>query len=128
MADRADIERWVGAYESAWRSPGTDRLGDVFTNDATYRQSPYTESVVGMKALATMWEAERDGPDEVFSLETEIVAVEGDTAVVRAQVRYGEPVTREYRDLWVVRLDPDGRCRWFEEWPFWPGQPYAASS
>jgi hypothetical protein len=27
---------------------------------------------------------------------------------------------REYRDLWVVRLDQAGRCTHFEEWPFWP--------
>lgn len=25
-----------------------------------------------------------------------------------------------YRDLWIVRFDEDGRCREFEEWPFWP--------
>jgi hypothetical protein len=70
-----------------------------------------------------MWEAEREGPDEVFALSTDIVAVEDDTAVVRAEVRYGEPMHREYRDVWVVRLDSDGRCSWFEEWPYWPGRP-----
>ena len=26
------------------------------------------------------------------------------------------------RDLWVLRLGDDGRCSWFEEWPFWPEQ------
>jgi hypothetical protein len=46
--------------------------------------------------------------------------------VVRAEVRYGEPSCQEYRDLWVIRLDDDGRCTWFEEWPFWPGRPYVA--
>jgi hypothetical protein len=126
MTSRADLDRWVRAYETAWRSPGTERLGEVFTDDATYRQSPYAEPVVGIQALAAMWEAERAGPDEVFTLETEIVAVEGETGVVRAFVQYGQPVTQEYRDLWVVRLDDQGRSQWFEEWPFWPDQPYAA--
>jgi hypothetical protein len=51
-----------------------------------------------------------------------IVAVDGPTAVVRAEVRYGHPVRQEYRDLWVLRLGDDGRCSWFEEWPFWPEQ------
>lgn len=50
-------------------------------------------------------------------------AVDGDTAVVRVEVTYGEPRPGEYRDLWIVRLGADGRCREFEEWPFWPGQP-----
>jgi len=40
---------------------------------------------------------------------------------VRAEVRYGDPVDREYRDLWIIRLGADGRCVAFEEWPFAPG-------
>ena len=67
-----------------------------------------------------MWEEGRDGPDEAFELESEIVTVEGDTGVVRVEVRYGVPVAQTYRDLWLVRLDNEGRCTAFEEWPFWP--------
>ena len=67
-----------------------------------------------------MWEGERSGPDEKFSMSSEIVAVEGDTGVARLEVRYGEPRPQLYRDLWVVTLDADGRCTSFEEWPFWP--------
>jgi hypothetical protein len=71
-----------------------------------------------------MWDQERGGPGEIFTLATEIVAVDGATAVVRAEVRYGDPVHQEFRDLWVMRLGDDGRCTWFEEWPSWPEQPY----
>lgn len=88
--------------------------------------SPYEEPVQGIDAIRRMWDEERDGPDEVFTLSTEILAVEGVTAVVRADVRYGKPVHQEYRDLWVLHLrEKDGRCSWFEEWPFWPGRTYS---
>jgi hypothetical protein len=40
--------------------------------------------------------------------------------VVRVEVEYGDPLTNEYRDLWVMRYAGDGRCRSFEEWPFAP--------
>ena len=53
----------------------------------------------------------------VFTLETEVVAVEGNTAVVR--VRHGDPVQREYH-VSLVQFDDDGRCISFEEWPFLP--------
>ncbi len=66
------------------------------------------------------------GPDEIVALTSEIVAVETATAVVRVEVRYGDPVRQEYRDLWVMTFDSAGRCRSFEEWPFWPGRPYSA--
>ena len=68
------------------------------------------------------WESERDGTDEEFTMSSEVVAVDGDTAVVRVFVEYTTPVAERWRDLWVLRLVPDGRCSSFEEWPFAPEQ------
>lgn len=120
------VRRWLAGYEAAWRAAGTDGLEAIFTDDASYRHSPYEEPTVGLDAIRRMWDQDRDGPDEIFTLATDIVAVDGSTAVVRAEVRYGEPLRQEYRDLWIMRLADDGRCSWFEEWPYWPGRPYSA--
>jgi hypothetical protein len=120
MVTRSHVESWVSDYEQAWRTPGTALLRDLFSDDASYRQAPYDVPKVGVDEIAAMWETEREGPDEVFSMSSEIVAVEGDTAVVRVRVPYGDPVTQEYLDLWVIRFDEEGRCVAFEEWPFWP--------
>ena len=120
--DRTQVARWVAAYERAWRAPGTDALATIFTADARYLQGPYRQPVVGLPAIARMWDSEREGPDEAFRMTSDVVAVEGDTAVVRVEVRYGDPVHQEYRDLWVITFADDGRCGAFEEWPFWPGQ------
>jgi ketosteroid isomerase-like protein len=126
VTDREAVSRWLAGYETAWRAPGTDSLTGIFTDGAGYRHSPYAAPVTGLDAIRRMWDEERAGPDEVFTLATEILAVDGPVAVVRAEVRYGDPVSQEYRDLWVLRLDDDGRCTWFEKWPFWPERPYAA--
>jgi hypothetical protein len=120
MGTREQTAEWVSAYEKAWRSPGTGALEALFTADATYSQGPYREPVSGLPAIADMWEGERDGPDEAFTMTSEIVAADGDTGVVRVLVRYGDPVHQEYKDLWVIRFAGDGRCRAFEEWPFEP--------
>lgn len=122
----ASIEEWVEGYERAWRSAGTGSLHELFAEDATYRMSPYEEPARGIDAIAGLWEREREGPDEPFEMSHAIVAAEGDTAVVRVEVQYGGPGRLQYRDLWIVRFAADGRCREFEEWPFWPGQPIAA--
>ncbi|HEY5708341.1 MAG TPA: nuclear transport factor 2 family protein [Solirubrobacterales bacterium] len=124
----ASIEEWVEGYEWAWRAAGTESLRELFTEDATYRMSPYEEPAAGIVAIAELWERERKGPDEPFEMRHAIVAVEGDTAVVRVEVQYGGPERLQYRDLWVVRFATDGRCREFEEWPFWPGQKVAAEA
>ncbi|MDQ3146863.1 MAG: nuclear transport factor 2 family protein [Actinomycetota bacterium] len=119
--DRDVLVAWLAAYEEAWRSPGTDRLAALFTPDATYRSEPYAEPMQGLPAIASYWEDEREGPEEVFTLRREVLAVDGDLGVVRVEVRYGAPVRQEYRDLWLIRSDASGRCSSFEEWPFWPG-------
>jgi ketosteroid isomerase-like protein len=120
--DRERIEDWVAAYERAWRTAGTEPLRELFGEDAVYRMSPYEPPAAGIAAIAELWERERQGPDEEFEMSHEIVAVDGDTAVVEVEVRYGGPDRLQYRDLWIVRFGNDGRCRRFEEWPFWPGQ------
>jgi hypothetical protein len=124
MADRVGVGAWIGAYERAWRTAGTDSLGELFTEEATYRMSPYEEPAVGLEAIGALWERERVGSEEGFELSYEVVAVDGDTAVARIGVDYADGA--EYRDLWIVRFDADGRCSAFEEWPFWPGQPISA--
>ena len=60
-----------------------------------------------------------------FPATAERVAGDGRNAVVRVEVRYGDPVRQEYRDLWVLRFAADGRVEDFEEWAYWPGKPYS---
>jgi ketosteroid isomerase-like protein len=123
---RVRVADWLARYERAWRTAGTDTLVELFTEDATYQLAPYDDPLVGLPAIAAMWEVEREGPNEVFSMTSDIVAVDGATAVVRVEVVYGDPAVREYRDLWVIRFDADGHSMAFEEWPFWPEQPRTA--
>jgi uncharacterized protein (TIGR02246 family) len=118
--DRNQLSAWLDRYERAWRTPGTESLAELFTTDATYSTGPYENAHLGIEAIASMWEAERLGPDEEFEMRCEVVAVDGDTGVARVEVHYRPPKEREYRDLWIVRLDDGGRCFHFEEWPFWP--------
>jgi len=117
-----DVLGWVRMYEAAWRTPGTDRLAGVFTEDASYLVSPWEQPVQGLDAIGELWDAERTSPDEAFTMSSEVVAVDGDVAVVRAEVEYGATGDR-WRNLWILRFGTDGRCSSFEEWPFAPDQP-----
>ena len=123
--DRRTFTTWIEWYEAAWRTAGTDVLAQLFTDEATYTPSPFEDAIVGLAAITEFWDAERRSHDEAFTLTAALVAVEGDTGVARIEVVYGDPPAR-YRDLWVFTLAADGRCRAFEEWPFFPGQPRVA--
>jgi hypothetical protein len=126
--DHDALEQWIARYELAWRTAGTEMLADLFAPTASYRPGPFDPEISGLTQLAAFWDEEREGPDEVFSLEWEPVAVEGDVAVARVEVAYAGPPERTYRDIWVMRFDAAGRCTAFEEWPFFPGQPLNATT
>ena len=123
--DATRLLEWLDGYERLWRTGGTDQLSSLFADEAQYLKSPVEQPIAGLAAIATRWDETRDGPEESFTMTSEVVAVTGDTGVARVVVRYGDPVAQEYVDLWVVRLDDSGRAVHFEEWPFWPGQPAA---
>jgi hypothetical protein len=124
--DRAAFASWITLYERLWRTPGTGELSSLFAGDATYRHSPYEDPVTGLADIAADWERGRYGAGEEFTMSSEIVAVDGDTGVARVSVSYGPPENQDYLDLWLVRFDDAGRCVAFEEWPFWPDQPWTA--
>ena len=124
----ANVDAWLAAYERAWRTAGTASLGALFSERVTYQMSPYEQPLAGLEAIGEMWEAEREGADEEFTMTSALVALDGDVAVVRVEVAYARAFPNEYRDLWVIRFADDGRCAAFEEWPFWPGQQHAPPS
>lgn len=115
---------WIARYERGWREGDLDAVEELFSDDAHYRRSPYEESEIGHAAIKAFW---LDDEDEEFTMRVSLVAVDGPEAVARVEVRYGDPVQREYRDLWVLHFDDDGRVGDFEEWAYWPGKPYSAA-
>ncbi len=123
--DRDAVMAWVDGYERAWRDGDLQAVERLFTSHARYRPSPYEESEVGHEAIKAFW---LDDEGETFSMVATPVAVDGATSVVRVLVRYGEPVRQEYLDLWVLHFADDGRVDDFEEWAYWPGKSYSASS
>jgi hypothetical protein len=118
--DHVQLTDWIAGYERAWRASGTEALAELFSEDASYSTAPYESTHRGLDAIREMWDAERLGPGEEFEMTSKVVAIEGSTGVARIEVHYREPKNKEYRDLWIVTLDDDGRCINFEEWPFWP--------
>jgi SnoaL-like protein len=115
--NRDELRRWLSAYERVWRADAVLELEGLFAADATYLNAPFAEPYRGLDAIAAMW-PEEDGA--ASTVDFEIVAVEGNVGVVRADVRYSRPRPQRFLDLWIVTLGRDGRAVAFEEWPFWP--------
>jgi len=120
--DRAGVETWMTAYRRAWASDVREEIAGLFTEDAVYSPYPWPRGArqwQGRDAIIAKWIGRGDSKIG-WRFDHEILAVEGDTAVIEGWTSYdrgeGEPWDEEYANVWLVRFAPDGRAREFAEW------------
>ncbi len=116
--DRSDLEDWLDRYRTAWKSDHPDQIAALFIDDATYSPWPFSSAWEGRPQIVRKW-MERGDSKRRWEFEHEILAFEGDTGVVRGLTSYpahnDEPAA-EYSNIWLIRLNADGRAREFAEW------------
>jgi uncharacterized protein (TIGR02246 family) len=116
--DREAFDSWLTAYGRAWEARDPQAAADLFSEDATYRETPFDEPARGREAIAEYWSRVTAGHDGV-RFGYEILAVADDTGIARwwasfQSIRSGKPV--ELDGIFVVLMDADGRCKKFREW------------
>jgi SnoaL-like domain len=119
MADeRTDkLTRWMEGYLRAWSSNAPDDIRAIFTEDARYLNDPWGDPVQGHDAIVEDWTTRGD-EQGTWEFSWSPVAVTDDVAVVQGETRYASGTN--YSNLWIIRLDPDGRAREFTE--YWMDQ------
>jgi ketosteroid isomerase-like protein len=108
------VQRWVDAYVRAWSTNDPADIGVLFTDDASHYTAPFREPWRGRQGIVKGWLHRKDDPGG-WEFRYEVQAVAGDLGFVRGLTHYREPPL-DYSNLWVIRLDPDGRCSEFTEW------------
>lgn len=118
--DRKAAQEWLSRYVAAWKSYDPVEIGALFSEDALYHDHPFDPPVRGRGAIVASWlrEDHRDQPGTYDGAYAPIV-VEGDLVVSNGRSRYFRPdgtVDKEYDNIFLIRFDPEGRCREFREW------------
>ena len=106
-------EKWTQAYVEAWTSNDAQQIGALFSEDARYLTSPDAEPRIGRAAIVAGWLEDLDEPGS-WSFEWWIVREDDGFAAIEGRTRY--PAERDYLNLWIVRLDAEGRATEFTEW------------
>jgi SnoaL-like protein len=114
MTDSKTVEQWLAGYLRAWASNRPADIEALFTPDAIYRPTPHSDGWHGREAIVAGWLGRKDEPG-TWSFEHSILAIDADVAVVQGRTIYKDPPL-DYSNLWILRLDPDGRCREYVEW------------
>ena len=122
--NRSEVQNWIDNYVAAWRSPSRDKLAQLFTADVRYQlhqAPPWNQTLSGLGELAQYWEHVSLEQGE-FELQSEIVALEGNVAVVKVDVTYATANPAQWHNVWIICFADDNRCESYEEWPFSPEQ------
>lgn len=85
--NRTDLEEWLERYRSAWKTDDPQQIGDLFTEDATYSPWPFSKAWEGRDAIVAKW-IDRGDSKNPWRFESDVVAFEGDTGVVRGLTTY----------------------------------------
>ena len=105
---------WMAAYERAWASNDPEEIGALFSDDALYFPTPFREPWRGRQEIVDGWLGRKDEPGG-WAFEWQPLLDTAELAIVTGTTAYREPELT-YSNLWVLRLDEDGRCREFTEW------------
>ncbi|MPV38529.1 nuclear transport factor 2 family protein [Georgenia subflava] len=114
------LATWVEGYVRAWNSNDRDEIGMLFSENATYRTEPYAEPATGRQAIVERWLELRDEPGQT-TFRWEPLVASGGLAIIQGTTVYHFDPPKTYSNLWVIRLDAEGRCTEFTEW--WMEQP-----
>ena len=126
MITEDDVRRWIAAYIAAWRTYDETAIGDLFTEDATYRFFPGDPPYEGRAAIVDAWvrptgfASSRDEPGTwEAAYEPWAVDATGRAVVVGWSRYYTDASRTDVRDVYdnayLVELADDGRCRSFTE-------------
>lgn len=106
------VQDWLDRYVQAWRTYDGELIGDLFTEDASYRYHPTDDPVIGREEIVASWQQDRDSTGS-WSAEYAPWLVAGNRAIATGQTRYGDG--RRYWNLFQMVFE-DGRCCEFVEW------------
>jgi uncharacterized protein (TIGR02246 family) len=108
------VHAWVESYVRAWNSNDPADIGALFSEDAAYYTEPYSQPWRGRDEIVRQWLDRKDEPGQT-QFRWHPLAVTPEVAIVQGETVYHSP-PQTYSNLWVIRLDAEGRCTEFTEW------------
>jgi SnoaL-like protein len=108
------IDTWMVRYLEAWTTNDPAAIGLLFTDDAVYRPTPFSEGWRGRNAIVAGWLDRKDETGD-WTFRHEVLCDSPNRGVVRGWTGYPR-LGADYSNIWLVEFAADGRCREFIEW------------
>ncbi|BAS11552.1 hypothetical protein AHiyo4_49740 [Arthrobacter sp. Hiyo4] len=114
------VRSWMEKYIAAWTSNNPEDIRALFTEEAVYATRPHdADAWRGREQIVAGWLEARDDPGN-WTFDWTLLGengpgTDGGLVFVQGFTDYlGD--NPSYDNLWVIRLEPDGRASEFTEW------------
>ncbi len=111
-----ELADWINRYAAAWERADEDLIVSLFTEDATYRSSPFRDPHRGHAEIRRYWRAAA-GSQRGTRVRMGTPFVDHDRVAVEwwaTMIDDGDALTLP--GCLLLRLAPDGRCRDLREY------------
>ena len=117
-----DVQNWLNEYGRAWVDGDPDRVVTLFSNTATYRETPFDEPMRGRREIREYWQHGAADAQENVEFASQVWAVDNDTAIAGWQASFTRKASGVRVELnGTFRLVFSGeqgalQCTVLEEW------------
>ncbi len=104
------LEEWIAGYARAWERGDDQAIEELFSEQATYRSSPFREPARGHDEIRSYWRR-ATGSQRETRVRTGRPIIEGSRVAVEwwtTMIDEGEEVTLP--GCLLLQFEPDGRC------------------
>jgi hypothetical protein len=112
------LKSWLDAYGRAWETRNPEAAGALFTQDASYHETPYDEPMRGRSAIVEYWSHVPRTQDDVH-FSHDIIALTGEVAIAHwstSFLRIPSNAKVKLDGIFLLTFDEQNLCKSLREW------------
>jgi ketosteroid isomerase-like protein len=114
----ATVAAWLAKYETAWEQRSADQAAALFTETATYRETPFASPFAGRAAIRKYW-TDVTADQRMIDFKSDVIAVQGNTGVAHWSATFETAASGDHVELdgvFVLTFGAAGLCSSLREW------------
>jgi hypothetical protein len=110
---------WLEGYGRAWKNRDSEALVKLFSDNATYQETPFTEPLRGREAIREYWLLKVVRSQEQIQFGAEALAMIGSTGIAHWWAAFTRATTKarvKLDGVFLLKFGADGLCAELREW------------
>ena len=114
----ANLDAWLGRYEQAWENKDAEAAAGLFSENARYFETPYSDPFEGPAGVRDYW-ARVTADQRDIDFRYSVIATEGNIGIASWSVTFitiSEGTKIELNGVFVLEFGSSDRCAVLREW------------